>query len=128
MPSIVESYLKALEDADLDALLALFNEDAVVETPLEGSRKPSDFYANLLKDTKRSRIRPYDVMIGEKWTSVYFRYRWTMADAKQVVFECVDLLELDRDKGKISRLKVIYDTHGIRDKYEKVDDQKSGSD
>jgi hypothetical protein len=125
MQSVVEQYLAALENADHDALVNLFEEGALIDSPLEGKCKPSDFYATLLKQTNRSRTTNFDTMIGKKWSAVYFQYTWTMEDGTKVAFDCVDLLELRNDSLKILSLKIVYDTYGVRDKYEDLDTQKS---
>ena len=128
MQSVVDQYLMALEQADYEAIVDLFDEGALIDSPLEGRCKPSDFYATLLKETKRSRTTPFDVLVGKNWTAVYFQYTWTMEDGTKVQFDCVDLLELESDDLKIQSLKIIYDTHGVRDKYERLDDSPGSGD
>jgi hypothetical protein len=121
MQSILDRYLEILQEASYVGILELFEEDAYIESPLEGKIKPADFYATLLSQTNRSRTQPFDIMIGRKWTAVYFMYTWTMEDGTKVEFDCVDLLEFQGNSMKIKALKIIYDTHGVRDQYEKLD-------
>src|SRR4051812_12165616 len=101
MKTVIERYLAALEDANYLDIIELFDEDAYIESPLEGRSKPADFYGTLFQHTNRSRTKPLDLLIGAKWTAVFFQYHWKMEDGTKVQFDCVDLLELNRDDVKI---------------------------
>lgn len=117
-PAILK-YLEALKAADLEALLNLFAAEALVHSPLYGSRKASLFYRNLLADTRTSELKPLDVFINteSRTAALHFLYEWTMRDGSKITFDCVDIFSFD-ESGKISDLKIIYDTAATRPLFE----------
>lgn len=113
--AIMQAYLKALESADLTAILSLFSKDAKVHSPLYGERPAKAFFPELLQDSRTSRIEPL-AFFGSSQANrgaVNFHYHWTLADGQAVTFDCVDLFDFDQ-RGKIKRLRIIYDTAQTR--------------
>ncbi|HEC95886.1 MAG TPA: nuclear transport factor 2 family protein, partial [Euryarchaeota archaeon] len=49
-------YLKALEKGSYEDIIKLFTENAMVNSPLYGKIKASEFYKELFKDTAKSKI------------------------------------------------------------------------
>ena len=119
---VTELYLRALEEGSYDDIIRLFAEDAVVVSPLYGTVKASDFYRNLFKDTAKSKITLLDIFTSENSEDVgaaYFRYEWTLKDGDTISFEFVDVFEFS-EKGKIKKLKIIYDTYKVRQIFGKL--------
>ena len=112
---IAESYLEALQAADLEAVLSLFDPQAVVNSPVYGQRGARDFYEALFKDTQKSETKVLDILTNpkNKCIGLYFNYIWTLAAGKEVSFDCVDLMRINHDH-KIIALRIIYDTYPIR--------------
>ena len=119
---MVRKYLDALQSADAEKLLSVFEENAVVLSPLYGRMPAKNFYADLFTDTNESKItllntfRSYE---SENTCAGHFRYDWTMKDGSLVTFECVDVFEVSENK-KIQQLTIIYDTFGVRASFEKL--------
>jgi ketosteroid isomerase-like protein len=72
--NLVDMYLAGLEQADADAVLALFAPDAVVHSPLYGPKPAAEFYPELFADTSRARLTLLGVMEGQTRQSMSHRY------------------------------------------------------
>lgn len=110
-------YLQALNEGNLDDVRSLFTEGAKVVSPLYGERPAYDFYADLFGDTSRSEttlLNVFGTSETSKSAALHFRYLWTLADGKQVSFECVDVFELNNDLDRFEKLTIIYDTAPLR--------------
>jgi hypothetical protein len=110
-------YLAALNAGDLNSILSLFDSNAVVVSPLYGQVPASKFYEGLLTDTKASDthlVDVYESASNPRRMALHFLYKWTLKNRTVVEFECVDILELNQNKDKILKLKIIYDTQSVR--------------
>ncbi len=118
---LVHHYLKALQKADYQAIIALFAEGATVLSPLYGTRPATSFYQELLTDTQQSDLTLLDFFVNATNTSVaiHFLYTWTLADGSVTSFDCIDVFELD-EQGYIKQLKIIYDTFKTRTLFQKL--------
>ena len=123
---LCEEYLAALNAGSIESVLALFEPDAVVDSPLYGTMPVAPFYVDLFGDTNRSQTRLLHVFnaapdaSGACAVALHFHYRWTLKNGREVEFECVDVFELNADLSRFSRLKIIYDTAPIRSAFEEV--------
>ena len=109
--TIAKTYLKYLENGDFEKVVSLFRKDGMVSSPIYGIKKVDDFYANLSNDTKASKLH-FNGVFEENDSNnfaLYFTYEWTLKDNNQVIFDVVDIIELD-ENNKIAHLKIIYDT------------------
>ncbi|MBN1276614.1 MAG: nuclear transport factor 2 family protein [Deltaproteobacteria bacterium] len=114
---ICRQYLDALNEGSLEKILSLFDQDAVVVSPLYGEMSAARFYKDLFADTSRSETRLLNIfhsVSGSSDMALHFYYLWTLKNGKAVEFECVDVFEISWDSNKIKRLKIIYDTAAIR--------------
>ena len=113
--SIAKCYLEYLHNGTIDRLLQLFSQEAIVDSPLYGIRKASDFYQELQADTLRSELELLGIFDEENRSdlAVYFRYRWTLKNGEVVSFDVVDIIRFDASQ-KIEKLKIIYDTALVR--------------
>lgn len=117
---LCERYLAALNEGNLDAVLALFAPDAQVYSPLYGQRDAPSFYTDLFADTNQSETRllnVFDTSTTGRAVALHFEYDWTLANGELVHFECVDVFSLTSDGLKFQALKIIYDTANIRDAF-----------
>jgi ketosteroid isomerase-like protein len=115
---IATAYLNALENEDVAAVLALFQPEAIVHSPLYGRVPARQFYPALFTDTGRARLHLYGVAEGDHLAAIWFRFDWTLRSGRSAGFDCVDMLTLDRD-GLISALHIIYDTVTVRPAFER---------
>ncbi len=114
---LCQRYLAALNDGNLDAVLALFTPDAGVVSPLYGVKPATQFYRELFADTSRSQTRLLNVFLPQDdapSVALHFQYDWTLANGQPVSFECVDVFELDAERTHFSKLTIIYDTAPLR--------------
>lgn len=108
---IAKAYLEYLETANTEAVISLFADDGIVESPLYGTQTASDFYKILSDDTANSSLTLQGIFNTEmsKTIALYFTYQWTLKSGKIVTFDVVDIIEFNDDL-KIKSLKIIYDT------------------
>lgn len=116
---VLTQYTQALERGSYKDVIALFAEDAVVNSPLYGKVRAPDFYRDLLTDTTTSTITVHHVFSGKHCGAAHFSYEWVLRDGTKTAFECVDIVEFS-DDGKIRELTIIYDTYNIREAFEKM--------
>lgn len=119
---IVAAYLRAVETADLDAMLALFTPDAVVHSPLYGTLPASAFYPALFADTGSATLTLLGTMRGTSvegraLLSFLFHFDWILPNGTPAPFDVVDVAELD-DDGLIRSIRIIYDTVDVRPAFE----------
>ena len=120
---LCEAYLEALNAGSIERVLALFEHDAVVDSPLYGTMPVAPFYAELFSDTNRSQTRLlhiFDMASDASAVALHFQYHWTLKSGREVEFECVDVFELNADRSRFTRLKIIYDTAPIRSAFAEV--------
>lgn len=109
--AIANKYLKYLENGDIEKVIDLFNEKGIVESPIYGTKKASQFYRELNNDTSNSKLKLKGVFEQNESNNIalYFTYKWTLKNAKKIEFDVVDIIEFDSE-NKIIKLKIIYDT------------------
>lgn len=110
-------YLAALNAGDIGAVLALFSADAMVVSPLHGSRDAVAFYTDLFADTQQSDTRfitLFDSADTPGTVALQFEYNWTLADGNKVSFHCVDVFEINPNGEQFDKLTIIYDTAPLR--------------
>jgi len=111
---LARTYLDALGQGDLDAMLSLFTADGQVHSPLYGPKPAASFFPELFGATSESNLTLQGVAEGRTETgaplvTLWFRYDWLMAGGARTEFDVVDVLELAPD-GRIATLRIIYDT------------------
>lgn len=106
-----KAYIEHLSKGELQALLALFSKDAIVHSPVYGSKNYKDFYEELFNDTNNSTLEVKGIFEDNDsgHIALYFTYQWTLRDDKDIRFDVVDILEFDSDTN-IHALTIIYDT------------------
>ena len=121
---ICNRYLDALNKGDLNAVLSLFEENAIVVSPLYGELDAKLFYQALFEDTNRSDTKLMEVFHSStSATSIalpFLKYEWTLNNGTVVDFDCVDIFELASDKSQFKKLTIIYDTSLFREEFENL--------
>ncbi|HEX7834802.1 MAG TPA: nuclear transport factor 2 family protein [Pseudolysinimonas sp.] len=126
---IVAAYLHALGSADVDGMLALFAEGAVVHSPLYGDLPATEFYPTLFADTASATLTLLGTMRGTSMEgrallSFLFHFDWRLPDGTAAPFDVVDVAVID-DDGLIADLRIVYDTVDVRPAFEAATGKKS---
>ena len=108
---IAKQYITHLENGNIEQVVALFNQNGMVDSPLYGIKKASEFYRELKSDTLNSELQVKGIFEEDHTNSIalYFTYKWTLKNNQKVAFDVVDIIEFD-NQNKIDKLKIIYDT------------------
>lgn len=116
------NYLEALNTGSLEGVLACFDSDATVVSPLYGERSAADFYTELFADTNRSETTLLNVFSksnDSNAVALHFRYDWTLKDDNKVTFEVVDVFELNKARSKFKKITIIYNTAPLRPDFDR---------
>jgi len=119
---VVSTYLRALSEADVDSVLELFADGAMVHSPLYGPLPASEFYPALFADTREANLTLESVMHGSNQDglttlSFWFHFDWRLPSGVAAPFDVVDVATVNAE-GKFSALHIIYDTVDVRSAYE----------
>lgn len=108
---IANMYLKHLENGDIEKVIDLFDENGIVDSPIYGIKKASEFYRELNNDTSNSELSLKGIFeqSDSNDLALYFTYHWTLKNNEKVAFDVVDIIEFNSNH-KIHKLKIIYDT------------------
>lgn len=108
---IANKYIEFLENGEVEKVISLFSDKGMVQSPLYGIKKASDFYNELANDTSNSELSVKGVFQEENSNqlALYFTYKWTLKNNEKVIFDVVDIIEFDT-QNKIDKLTIIYDT------------------
>lgn len=112
---VSEKYIAYLEHGDVDSIIKLFTPNGIVDSPIYGIKKAEVFYNELKNDTSNSKLKLKGVFQNTNTNefAIYFNYTWTLKNNEIVIFDVVDIIELNAE-NKIKTLKIIYDTVAAR--------------
>ena len=118
---LCERYLAALNNANLDTVLSLFDPDGTVVSPLYGTLPVGQFFSGLFADTGRSEttlVNVFESITERLAVTLQFKYRWTLKSGAVVSFDCADVFDLTPDRSRFRRLTILYDTAPLRAEFE----------
>lgn len=115
-PEIVRRYFDRLTASDTDGIIALFEEDATVDSPFLGKMRASEFFRKLESASNASRLTVFDVLLGTGGDSAaaHFEYDWTLKSGDKIVFQGVDYFRFG-PSGRFASMSIFYDTHPVRE-------------
>lgn len=118
---IAKRYIAYLENGEVEKVISLFSDKGMVQSPLYGVKKASDFYNELANDTSNSELSVKGIFQEEDSSqlALYFTYNWALKNNEKVTFDVVDIIEFDA-QNKIDKLIIIYDTVIARQLLSKV--------
>lgn len=122
-PALMRTYLDALIAGTAEAILACFDEDAIVYSPLYGTHLARDYFPVMLSDSSSSTTTLRRIYVDPENTcevAMFFTYDWVLSNGVPVPMDVVDLVTLNEDQTKISKLVIVYDTSSLRSQWEKV--------
>lgn len=106
---IADNYLTFLSEGKQGKLLAQFNADSKIKSPIYGEKSAQEFFSELDADTQNSKLTFkgfFDETDSARF-ALFFNYTWEMANGNTSNFDVVDIFELDKE-GKIKSLQIIY--------------------
>ncbi len=111
---IMTAYLDAFSAGNLDGILALFSEEALVHSPTTGAVKARDFYPGLLEKSKGTRFTLKKTFTGNNpnEAAILFDYNKALPDGSTKTFDCIDIFEFNND-NKIKEIRIIFDTKNL---------------
>jgi len=118
----VRHYLTQLQAGNTAAMIDAFEVDGLVHSPFLGEMPARDFFLRLAQASRQSVITVHDLFFTVQPTeemaraAAYFRYDWTLADGRVVSFNCVDLFEFHAGSDRIDKMRIVYDTHPLRER------------
>ena len=116
----ISKYFENLSNGNYSDLMKLFEEGAIVFSPLYGKRLAKEFYKELIGDSNSSStVDLIHAFIEGNKGAGNFKYSWTLKNGSKSSFEGVDLFEFSNE-GKIKQIKIIYDTFGTRNNFVKM--------
>lgn len=115
-PAMVKRYFELLTASDIDGILALFEDDAIVNSPFLGTMRASEFFRKLESASTANRLTVFDVLLGEGGNSAaaHFEYDWTLKSGDKIVFQGVDYFRFG-PSGRFASMSIFYDTHPVRE-------------
>lgn len=118
MPEVVRAYFAAVNADRFDELRTVFAPDVVMEMAGAARREGVDdaiaYYSRALTELPVHDDEAVNVMASDdgRRIAVEILFTGTTAAGHPVVFEAVDLFDLDAD-GRIARLRSFYDTNRV---------------
>lgn len=123
---IAEKYIEHLENGNIKKVMALFDQNGIVDSPIYGVKKANEFYSELSNDTSNSELHLKGIFEQNNSNDLvlYFTYKWTLKNNQKVEFDVVDIIEFN-SKNKIIKLKIIYDTVLARQEVDRLKNEAS---
>ncbi len=121
MQKALKEYLAALEDGDLNRIVALFEKDGWVLSPLLGRMSAHEFFPKVVDASSDTKLTVHDILVSSKGRPravAYFQYEWWLKDGTKVTFDCADVFTFNQQTGKIVSMVILYDTFPIREAVE----------
>jgi ketosteroid isomerase-like protein len=107
--AVIRRYLAAMEQADLDGVLACFSPTGTAMSPTYGEMPVRAVYERRFADTVEVRLKVRSIYAATdspgRWMA-HFDYHWRRREGPDVDTELVDLFEIA--DGRIDRLRVIF--------------------
>jgi uncharacterized protein (TIGR02246 family) len=115
-------YLAAMENGDLEGLLATFTDDATATSPISGKQPVRDFYSYVMRVTSDRSMALRTIFTGisdPSRAAIHAAYTRTVGGGKRAVIEVVDVFDLTRDCSRFAAVTIIYDTAPVRSDFDR---------
>lgn len=117
-------YKRALGGQDLEAVLALFTDDAEVRAPITGALPARVFHQRLFARGRGAIARLVNVFdsLGDPTTvALQFSYTWILRNGEVLEIDGITVFDIDLVLQKIARMTVIYDPTELRSRLHEDD-------
>lgn len=115
--SVLQTYMRALDQSDYATVKGLFAPGAKVRSPFLGEMPAAPFFDRLAAASTKNVITPIDIFVStteQHHATAYFQYDWTVRDGTLITFKVMDLFTFEPGSREVTYLDLIYDTHPIR--------------
>ncbi|WP_444921629.1 nuclear transport factor 2 family protein [Microbulbifer sp. CnH-101-G] len=109
-------YIAAVEQGNLEALLALFTPNASVYSPIFGECSVKSFYSYIFRSISNRTMVLRNILYGGVKTNqvaIYLSYTRSVEGRDPATIDVVDLFDFTDDFSAFSSVKIIYDTAPI---------------
>ena len=113
---IIQSYCKALLTNDYPGIISLFAKDAKVFSFIAGEKPAPEFFQNLFKTSRRTKVELKNLFIGlenKPIVAAHIDYKSVRDEKFLYQLEVVDIFEFNSE-NKITSLRIILDTYPLR--------------
>ena len=120
---LCSQYQQAINSGDLERVLALFEPDATVTTPVAGTMHVADYHRQLFSYARKATVRVRNLLeglSGAPSVGLYLDHVLELHDGGSIAFTGINLYELTPDRLRIARLTIIYDSAPIRARLERL--------
>ncbi len=112
---LCKRYLALLSQGDLEKVLPLFEPDATVVSPHYGTLPARAYHEQFFADTDMRLaigriVNTYQALNDTQHLALHFHYTWVRNDGKTIVFDCVNLYDVNADWTRFTKITRIYDT------------------
>ncbi len=114
---LCRQYQQALRKGSLSEILALFEPEATVVTPLSGELGVRAFHERLFRNTQDSIVRLINMFEGlteKPAVALQLRHTWVLRNGKSIDFDCISIFEFAPHLQKINKLTLVYDSACVR--------------
>ena len=116
---IIQSYCKALKTNDYQTMISLFSKDAKVFSYIAGEQSAPEFYQNLFKMSRRTKVELKNIFIelNNKTTVAAYIYLEGVRNEKDAIQNtAADIFEFNSE-NKIIKLRLIVDKDPLKNKW-----------
>jgi hypothetical protein len=113
--AVIRDYFSALESGRYNDIVKFFSSSSVIESPVYGEVKASDFLRGFLKDTTKAKISIIEVFHSESDPRIFSAkvyYQWLLKNEKFTSFNGIFVFTILKDR--IARLEIFYDAESAR--------------
>jgi hypothetical protein len=110
-------YRRAVQEHDLERILAMFEQDAVIVSPLKGTCDPKTYHEWIFTAVKNATVEIQNIfqaLNGDISIAIQSQYRWLLNNDSIVEFGGVSIFEFTPNRKKIRRISFFYDTSLVR--------------
>ena len=119
---LCRSYLIAMENGNLEGLLATFTDEATATSPISGMQPVREFYSYVMRVTSARSMELKAVFTGisdPSRAAIHVVYTRRVGHGEPAAIEVVDVFELNEDCSRFAAVRIIYDTAPVRSDFDR---------
>ena len=119
---LCRNYVAAMENDDLEAILAIYSDDATVTSPFFEEQPVRDFYEYVMRVTSDRTMELKTIFVGATDPSrvaLHTAYTRTVTDGQPATVEPVEIFHLTPDGEQFAGVRIIYDSAPVRSDFDR---------